>query len=318
MEDTKMKCTGGFTLIELSIVLIVIGFIVGGVLVGQDLIHSAGVRATITQIEKYNRAVNTFRGKYGQLPGDIDGNSAAAFGFAPRGAYPGEGDGNGVIEGLAGGPPTTIQNTGWAEGSGETGMFWVDLSIAGLIDGGFNTASINTVPSTDLTGTLLDLYLPEAKIGGGNYIYVYSVGTGINYYGLSAITLIGASVNGVGWGVAGVPAMAVRDAYSIDTKMDDGLPQSGKVTATYLNANLVSGSWRPAWAASGGVEGAHKNTSPVSASATTIATTGSTTTCYDNSTSMDGQTAANGNVQHYSLEMNNGSGVNCALSFQFQ
>jgi len=60
----------GFTLIEMSIVLVIIGLIVGGILVGQDLIHAAEVPAQITQIEKYNQAVNTFRGKYGDLPGD--------------------------------------------------------------------------------------------------------------------------------------------------------------------------------------------------------------------------------------------------------
>lgn len=57
----------GFMLIELSIALVVIGLIVGGVLVGQDLINAAAVRAQISQIEKYNTAVNTFREKYGYL-----------------------------------------------------------------------------------------------------------------------------------------------------------------------------------------------------------------------------------------------------------
>src|SRR5580692_12405602 len=77
-----------FTLIEMSIVLVIIGLIVGGVLVGQDLIRAAGVRAQISQIEKYNTAVNTFYGKYGYLPGDIPAEPAAQFGFAPRGTYP--------------------------------------------------------------------------------------------------------------------------------------------------------------------------------------------------------------------------------------
>ncbi len=53
----------GFTLIELSIVLVIIGLIVGGVLVGQDLIKAAETRATVGQVEKYNAAVNTFRTK---------------------------------------------------------------------------------------------------------------------------------------------------------------------------------------------------------------------------------------------------------------
>src|ERR1035438_2217859 len=92
--------TAAFTLIELSIVLVIIGLIVGGVLVGQNLIAAAGVRATISQIEKYNTAVNTFRTKYNnQLPGDIDATDAAQFGFAARGPNPGQGDGNGIIQG---------------------------------------------------------------------------------------------------------------------------------------------------------------------------------------------------------------------------
>src|SRR5476651_1560647 len=74
----------GFTLIELSIVLVIIGLIVGCILVGQDLISAAEVRATVGQIEKYNSAVNTFRGKYNSMPGDMTADAAAAFGFTTR------------------------------------------------------------------------------------------------------------------------------------------------------------------------------------------------------------------------------------------
>ena len=48
----------GFTLVELSIVLVIIGLIIGGVVVGRDLIDAATIRAQISQIEKYNTAVN--------------------------------------------------------------------------------------------------------------------------------------------------------------------------------------------------------------------------------------------------------------------
>jgi prepilin-type N-terminal cleavage/methylation domain-containing protein len=73
--------TGGFTLIEMAIVLVVIGLIVGGVLVGQDLIRAAYIRAQISQIEKVNTAVNTFYGKYQALPGDMNISTATAFQF---------------------------------------------------------------------------------------------------------------------------------------------------------------------------------------------------------------------------------------------
>jgi prepilin-type N-terminal cleavage/methylation domain-containing protein len=77
--------SSGFTLIEMSIVLVVIGLVVGGILTGQSLIAAAGVRAQIAQIENFNTAANTFFEKYGYLPGDIPAGPAAQFGFASRG-----------------------------------------------------------------------------------------------------------------------------------------------------------------------------------------------------------------------------------------
>ena len=71
------KKTSAFTLIELSIVLVIIGLIVGGVLVGQDLIVAAKNRALLSQVEEIDTAINTFRLKYNGLPGDL--NNAESF-----------------------------------------------------------------------------------------------------------------------------------------------------------------------------------------------------------------------------------------------
>lgn len=296
----------GFTLIELSIVLVIIGLIVGGILAGQDLIRAAAIRAQISQIEKYNTAVHTFQGKYGYLPGDIPDPAAGSFGFITRGPAPtirGEGDGNGFLEGVWGN--TGTEECGICEQSGEVVVAWEDLSKAGLLDGSFNTAPITFLSSTLITD--ISDYIPPAKIGQGNYVYIYGGGYGYNsnnlygdarnYYGISAVTGLGWSV-----GVASAPGMSTIQAYNIDQKVDDGLPMTGRVLALYANNGVI-------WAGSGMPSG----TAPY-----TTATAGSATSCFDNSATANGTPGVAGATQHYSLEMNGGTAFNCALTFQFQ
>lgn len=305
----------GFTLIELSIVLVIIGLVVGGVLVGQDLIRSAAVRAQLSQIDKYQTAVSTFFGKYNAFPGDMNAAVAAQNGFTPRAGTLGQGDGDGVI------------SAGWGIDAyqfvGEPAMFWVDLTSANgknlnLVDGSFSTASFTDFP-TDLGSTAYGLYLPQAKIGRGAYVYVWSGGYPLmgwtssdhtNYFGIVGISDFyfgGCAVSGPGDMPATMP-LTVKEAQNIDKKIDDGLPQSGSVTAMY------AGCYANVWASGGMLSqwgvmdwGA---SDPTTYGPTTAPTPASANTCYDN-----------GNVtgpQKYSVTTNNGNGVNCALSFQFQ
>ena len=73
----QLNKKSGFTLVELAIVIVVIGLLVGGVLQGQELIKQANIRSQIAQFEDINRATFTFRAKYNALPGDM--NNATSF-----------------------------------------------------------------------------------------------------------------------------------------------------------------------------------------------------------------------------------------------
>ncbi len=224
----------GFTLVELAIVLVIIGLIIGGVLVGQDMIKGAEVRATAGQFEKYSAAVNTFKDKYRQIPGDFTLAQAAQFGFIARTASTnatGQGDGNGMLEGCA--ANATIMGC-------ETALVWEDLSTANLIDGSFSTAYSTTAPT--VTGANIPNFLPVARMGRGNYITAYA-SSGYNYF----------QIGGISSFAVGVPTLAAaitpQEAFNIDSKLDDGKPLTGSTvgvrgTGTAFNdtsnANLTT------------------------------------------------------------------------------
>lgn len=281
----------GFTLIELSIVLVIIGLIVGGVLVGRDLIHAAEVRAQITQIEKFHQASNTFMVKYGYLPGDIPDPDASRFGFAARGLVAGQGDGNGVLEGTP--DDSGSFNTGFLAATGEIPMYWVDLSQARMIDEArFTTAAPSTVyfgTVTNSTTPNLAAFFPEAKIGRGNHISIWSE-YGVNHFSLVIVTSM--EFNGV---VMSTSGLTVKQAYSIDRKIDDQFPMTGRVLARRPNSGGSN------WAAQGTTVGGGNGSDVL----------GDSTTCFDN----DNTTVA---PWLYTIDVDNGGNMNCSLSFQFQ
>ena len=199
----------GFTLIELSIVLVIIGLIVGGILVGQDLIKAAEIRATVSQMEKYATAVNTFRSKYNGMPGDL--LNATNFGFESR-SITGTGDGDAQLESAAG-------TSG--DFAGETSCFWDDLNTAGMIADSLNGS---TTCGNAQTAASLGSALPIAKLGRGNYLVVGS-SAGINYWALTGVTAITAGVYSFDDLLTGL------ESFQIDSKIDDGAPTSGGVIA---------------------------------------------------------------------------------------
>lgn len=248
----------GFTLIELSIVLIVIGLIVGAVVLGKDLIKSSAIGATITQLDKYNAAVAAFSDKYGYLPGNILSTKAQNFGlYYCSGSLSNTmacGDGGGVIRGSS----TSTTADGGSFG-GEIAMFFLHLSQTGLIDGfygaggadvtisgatttvgaGGSSSSFPAVTANTTIKTTSEI-IPMARMGGGNYFTIASINR-TNYYVLAGIS----SLNTTGT-VTSTNNLSPTDAYMFDSKIDDGLPASGTVYAldtatTALSANSGAG-----------------------------------------------------------------------------
>ncbi len=218
LTKTKHRAkNAGFTLVELAIVLVIIGLIIGGVLVGQDLIKAAEIRSTLGQIEGYNTAVNAFRDKYRYIPGDINSTQAAQFGFTVRSGAIGHGDGNTLLEGCSAGAIVF---------GCETALFWNDLNSAALVDGNFTTSTdaLGHAAAAITTPNMI-LHLPEAKLGRGNFMTVFSA-TGRNFYQIAGVTGISAAGE-----YTLTNALTPQESFNMDDKIDDGRPLTGGARA---------------------------------------------------------------------------------------
>ncbi|MCE2927088.1 MAG: prepilin-type N-terminal cleavage/methylation domain-containing protein [Rickettsiales bacterium] len=230
-----------FTLIEISIVLVIIGLIAGGVLVGQDLIKAASIRAQIKQIETHEAAFNTFRLKYNGLPGDLI-NPDQFFTNTLTGAA--TGNGNGIVE---------FQNNNfyddgvlWDTGAGEVRRFFTQLSDANLTQGQFDGSRIlgKAFPSTELsdTGGFFVASSASFRVGsngrspdntinyrrGNNVMWFVACNAGAA--GTTATTPNNASPfnNAMFYWDDFCAIFTPQELQNIDTKIDDGRPLSGR------------------------------------------------------------------------------------------
>ena len=226
-----------FTLVELSVVLVIIGLIVGGVLVGQSLIKAAEMRSVITELEYYKTAVNTFKIKYNALPGDMK-DAQLFFGVSP---YCGTADqGNHQYTGACnGGGDGYVFYTTVGGGSGivyfgeEQFYFWQHLANAGMITGKY---SGNSGAGHNYQDGVAGVNVPNAKLNNATWCAVAS-GTGWVFQRDYRNSLsIGSAKPEGSLGACPPTLLSRKEAYDIDTKIDDGLPAKGIAVVNNIQA----------------------------------------------------------------------------------
>lgn len=211
----------GFTLVELAVVMIIIGLLIGGVLKGQELIANAQVNSTVAQIRGIDAALGTFRNMYNSFPGDM----LRAQARLPNCGAPfcRNGNGNGRLTGAT---VAGINNSVAATQNGEPPQFWLHMNKADLFSGvqeGGAIAFGELVPAADIGGGFTVGFTPNGTLPGstaGNAAGIARAG-----HWLALIS------NVTGVQVANSPFVRASLMRRLDLKLDDGAPNGGSMRA---------------------------------------------------------------------------------------
>jgi prepilin-type N-terminal cleavage/methylation domain-containing protein len=227
MKKTFSQKKSAFSLIELSIVLIIIGLLIAGVTGGASLIKSSELRSIMGEARAYATSINGFYTQFNYLPGDY----AVAIGASCVG------DADGKIE----------FNTACVTGAGGEGSnAWAQMLNAKVIDTNVILAAGGTPQVDSAAISTFGTYAPASKVKASGWALDYRLsGTASTAFANEAaasaqnvIVLTGAIAAGtagtnnlLGNTTAGKSSVAIMatDALSIDAKIDDSNAGTGKV-----------------------------------------------------------------------------------------
>ncbi|HEY2630235.1 MAG TPA: prepilin-type N-terminal cleavage/methylation domain-containing protein [Usitatibacter sp.] len=181
----------GFTLVEIAIVLVIIGLLLGGILKGQELINSAKVKNLANDFRVIPTYIYAYQDKYRSLPGD---DSAVVAHLGATATQATTSQGNGVIDGA-------WNSTAAAD---ESFLFWQHVRLANLAAG----PTLTTDPT----------YIPTNAVGGKLGISSMSAGQ-------PWITGMTGTYQVCSKGILG------KFAKQLDIQMDDGQTDTGSMRA---------------------------------------------------------------------------------------
>ena len=226
----------GFTLVEIAIVLVIIGLLLGGVLKGQELINSAKVKNLATDFRNIPLFIYGYQDKYKALPGD-HATVATAITGATLATTPTTSGGNACVSNLCQGNGVIDGVWNTTTVTDETALFWQHARLAGLAAGPTATSDVNYFP-TNADGGRIGIESGAAATGGA-YIQngTANAATGV-VTALAPATYFSPTYLVCSSGILG------KYAKQLDTTLDDGETSTGSirvVTATHVRGAVGLG-----------------------------------------------------------------------------
>lgn len=158
MQSFNINRQSGFTLVEIAIVLVIIGLLIGGVLKGREMITNAKIKRIENDFAGVSAAIYAYQDRYGVLPGD---DPSASTRFAGGWTASDNGNGNGNISG------------GWnsTNNASESRKIWKHLRGSGLIAGPVDATSASYQQPSNSFGGLLGIDLNVYNLSGHNIVF---------------------------------------------------------------------------------------------------------------------------------------------------
>lgn len=205
--------------------LVILGLLTGGILAGQSLIRAAELRSVSTDLNRFTASIHTFRDKYFALPGDMT-NAFAFWGTAGSCTNVNV---NADVAGCNGNGDGLVQIG--AEGH----RMWQQLALAGLMEGSYTGVNGGGTGCSSTCDSIAGTNVPRSRLGNGGFSVVRS---GQDPVGDVAVNFTGILTGNYNAFILGLkqanfyydqPILKAEEMWNIDTKMDDGRPQSGKI-----------------------------------------------------------------------------------------